>query len=223
MRVGGNQVRNSNSGVSIAPCVCGPVYVSRNTFTFRTLMFKFGIGGGTSHGVAYCDHNSGYGLTRNSGVGIYFNQKLPTSGKFFRNNVLILPHEDAVLAMRSGNTLDGNCYWRPGNEPLKFQFGRKWLRGLESFRNAAGMEQHGLQADPSLKGTPGLACYGVSDYRLSCAAGPGLVRNPAEADFRLQPGSPCIDRGIRIRGLNDDFTGKAPDIGAEEFTPSDAK
>ena len=223
MRVGGNHVRNANSGVSIAPCVRGPVYVSRNTFTFRTLMFKFGIGGGTSHGAAYCDHNSGYGLTRDSGTGIYFNQKLPTSHKFFRNNLLILPHEDAVLAMRSGNTLDGNCYWRPNDELLKFQFGEKWLRGLEAFRYAAGMEKHGLQADPSLTNTPGLASYGVSDYRLSRAAGPGLARDPAEADFRLRPGSPCIDRGIPIPGLNDDFHGKTPDIGAHEFRPAGTK
>lgn len=38
----------------------------------------------------------------------------------------------------------------------------------------------------------------------------------AAANYSLQPSSPLIDAGIHIPGINDDFAGSAPDIGALE-------
>ncbi len=217
VRVYANHMRNCNTGISIAPCTRGPVYVLRNDFTFRTLMFKFGINAGTSYGACFCDHNSGYALTRDSSVGIYFNASLPTTAKRFRNNILVLTGEDVMLAMRPQNVLDGNCYWRVSSEKsLKFQWEGKWLHGLPAFQEASGMEQSALAADPMLNATPGIAAYSVKDYNFSRASEAGLVRSPGESDFRLRTGSPCIDRGVPIRGINDDFAGAAPDIGAHE-------
>ena len=40
--------------------------------------------------------------------------------------------------------------------------------------------------------------------------------NPADFDFQLRPGSAAVDAGIRLPGINDDFTGRAPDLGAYE-------
>jgi hypothetical protein len=42
------------------------------------------------------------------------------------------------------------------------------------------------------------------------------VRDEAARDFRLLPDSPGVDAGARLPGLNDDFVGKAPDMGALE-------
>jgi len=61
---------------------------------------------------------------------------------------------------------------------------------LDAFR-AAGYEEHGIAADPAF-----LA--------------------PEAGDFRLAPESPCIDAGVHIPGINDDYSGDAPDIGAWE-------
>jgi hypothetical protein len=36
-------------------------------------------------------------------------------------------------------------------------------------------------------------------------------------DFRLRPGTPVIDAGLVIPNINEDYTGKAPDLGAIEF------
>jgi hypothetical protein len=37
-----------------------------------------------------------------------------------------------------------------------------------------------------------------------------------DVDVTLSPGSNAVDAGKAIRGLNDDFTGAAPDLGALE-------
>jgi len=52
-------------------------------------------------------------------------------------------------------------------------------------------EQHGIVADPAFM-------------------------NPGAGDFRLRPGSPCIDAGRVIPGFTQSYVGKAPDIGAYE-------
>ncbi len=46
-------------------------------------------------------------------------------------------------------------------------------------------------------------------------AEPMLV-DPEHLDFRPRPGSPLIDAGTPIHGINDAHTGKAPDVGAYE-------
>ena len=45
---------------------------------------------------------------------------------------------------------------------------------------------------------------------------PTRLYNPADFDFRLRPGSPPIDAGQPLPGVNDGFAGKAPDLGAYE-------
>ena len=45
---------------------------------------------------------------------------------------------------------------------------------------------------------------------------PGFT-NPATGDYTLAPDSALIDAGLLIPGINDDFLGDAPDIGAFEF------
>jgi hypothetical protein len=43
-----------------------------------------------------------------------------------------------------------------------------------------------------------------------------LKLDPAKLDFSLAPDSAAVDAGVAIRGINNNFTGKAPDIGALE-------
>jgi hypothetical protein len=56
-----------------------------------------------------------------------------------------------------------------------------------------------------------LECNGYEDS-------PALT-NPSGGDFTLLVSSPNIDRGVLIPGINDRFTGNAPDVGAYEFDP----
>lgn len=59
-----------------------------------------------------------------------------------------------------------------------------------------------------------------ADLRQQHLAGDPQLADPASGDYRLLPGSPAIDAGTVIPGVNDKrYHGKAPDIGALEFTP----
>jgi len=40
------------------------------------------------------------------------------------------------------------------------------------------------------------------------------------ADFVLSSGSPCIDTGVNVAGVDDGFLGTAPDIGRWETSPA---
>ncbi|HEY4723395.1 MAG TPA: hypothetical protein VII92_16190, partial [Anaerolineae bacterium] len=48
---------------------------------------------------------------------------------------------------------------------------------------------------------------------------PGFV-NAATGDYTLSADSQLIDKGLIIPGINDDYVGAQPDIGAYEFSPS---
>jgi hypothetical protein len=45
---------------------------------------------------------------------------------------------------------------------------------------------------------------------------PRTLYKPADFDLQLRPGSAAVDAGVRLTGINDDFTGRAPDLGAYE-------
>jgi hypothetical protein len=48
------------------------------------------------------------------------------------------------------------------------------------------------------------------------AADPRRFYRPDEFDFTLKPKSRAVDAGVLLPGVDDDFTGKAPDLGAYE-------
>lgn len=71
-----------------------------------------------------------------------------------------------------------------------FMFGRRFP-DFETTRRETGFEKNGLNVDARFV-------------------------DLAKGDLRLRPDSPLIDRGVPLANINDDFAGKAPDIGAHE-------
>ncbi len=45
---------------------------------------------------------------------------------------------------------------------------------------------------------------------------PRKLYKPDDFDFRLRPDSAAVDAGVRLPNINDDFIGRAPDLGAYE-------
>ena len=46
---------------------------------------------------------------------------------------------------------------------------------------------------------------------------PQRLYNPEDFDFRLKPASGAVDAGVLLPTINDDFAGRAPDLGAYEL------
>jgi len=73
--------------------------------------------------------------------------------------------------------------------------------------NATGQDRHSVIVD-----------YDVFvNVAMPDRSDPQRLYKPDALDFRLRPGSAAIDAGTLLPTINDDFTGRAPDIGAYEL------
>jgi hypothetical protein len=132
-----------------------------------------------------------------------------------KNNIVIV-NEWCVRAWRKDNLLDYNCYFNiPNRPPRRFQAEKKTLGTIADFAKATGQETHGLYADPQFMDAADAGKYASPGLDTTLAS-TILLKDAKSGDLRLRDGSPCIDRGVVIRGINEDFRGKAPDIGAFE-------
>jgi hypothetical protein len=81
---------------------------------------------------------------------------------------------------------------------------------LEAHRAATGQEQHSVLVDYDVF---------VNVPPLDTSE-PWVLQDPATVDFQLRPGSVAVDAGTVLPGINDGFTGTAPDLGALELGQS---
>ncbi|MHB9030583.1 MAG: hypothetical protein ACYC9O_17600, partial [Candidatus Latescibacterota bacterium] len=77
---------------------------------------------------------------------------------------------------------------------------------LAEFSRATGQEKHGVIVDYDI-----FESLGKPDPER-----PWLVYAAESLDFRLKPGTAAVDAGCEIPNVNDNYTGKRPDIGACE-------
>lgn len=82
---------------------------------------------------------------------------------------------------------------------------RRRFKTLKEYSEAANQDRHSILVD-----------YDVFMKVSPPGPDPRTLYKPADFDFRLRPGSAAIDTGVRLPGVNDDFTGRAPDLGAYE-------
>jgi hypothetical protein len=91
----------------------------------------------------------------------------------------------------SGNDFDGDLVWAI-NSSTVFRWKGANYSSLASLQSGTGFETHGRVGNP-------------------------MFMNAAAGDYRLQPGSPGIDAGVYLPGINDGYSGAAPDAGAFEL------
>jgi hypothetical protein len=106
----------------------------------------------------------------------------------FRNNIIRGTRYAIEMSRAAGpNDLDyDNWYTSRGAPAIKWSDVR--YDTMADWCEATGLECHGQPEEPRLT-------------------------SPTEGQFSLQPDSPNVDQGQRLYGLNDAFTGDAPDIG----------
>ncbi len=184
-----NTVDTTLVGVSLAPVTQGPVWVMRSLFTNYTgTSFKWDL---NSDGIVLIYHNTSWTNANNLNA---MSMIHPVHNSVMRNNIF-QGNGYAFEEPFTGSTGHdwNNDNWYTTRDPNDFHF--KWEK--ISYKNIA-----------ELCAKTGLECNGYEDL-------PGLV-NPVDGDFSLLSSSPNVDRGVVIHGVNDDFMGNAPDIGAYE-------
>jgi hypothetical protein len=200
VRIWGNTFHDVQSGISFAPARTGPVYVIRNLIyrsnagnsDYDGKILKFNTASGDPSGYIYLFHNTADAVLAGP-HGLH----LSTTGGGWqlitsRNNVWA----STELALRNQVPdlpvdLDYDDLWN-GKKDHLLRWGDAYYDALADLTAATGQERHGLNAEP------GFANVGISDYTLG-------------------PSSSLIDTGVVIPGINDDYVGAAPDIGAFEY------
>jgi len=199
VRIWDNTFHDVLMGISLAPVYTGPVYAVRNLVyrtgvgvnDYRGAPFKFNSGYSTS-GAMYLFHNTAdAALPGNNGLEF----KSPGSWTmvFARNNIWSGSH----YALRNANSSQpvdlnyDNLYTSLPDELA--WWGGAHLNSMAALRIATGQELHGYNLPP-----------GFDD--------------PVAGDYRLSPDSNLIDKGVLIPGVNKDYSGLAPDLGAFEQT-----
>lgn len=176
-------------GVSLAPVTQGPAWVLRSLITNYTgSSFKWDR---KSDGVVLIYHNTSW-----------------TNIKDLNAMSMISPVHNAVMR---NNIFQGNGY--AFEEPFIGSTGHDWnYDNWHTTRGPAGphfkWEKISYNTLVEFCAATGLECNGYED--------PPEFINPSGGDFTLLPSSPNIDRGVIIPGINDNFKGNAPDVGAYE-------
>ncbi len=190
LRIWNNRIHSCLMTMSIAPVTVGPAYFINETYSdYQLAALKIQV---KTSGHVYIYNSTFHATGYRQAI---FGGNSPWRNLHFRN--CIFSASDYVFR-DSGPSREGTVTFdyddlytsRPGRFVV-------WegapFRDLGEFRKA-GHERHGLAADPRFV-------------------------DAASGDFHLRPDSPLIDKGLHIPGINDGYSGAAPDIGSHERRP----
>ncbi len=206
---------DAHRALSTQPVFGGPVYFIRN------LVYHVPEGGALKF------------MYGSSGILVYHNTLVAparwmlsaVSNLHFRNNLILgrseVPELFTVDTFTNYSTSDYNGF-RP-NEDAGFSFmwnsppfatradyrskrEERKFKTLQAFTETTGQDQHSILIDYDV--FQKVAAPDPSD--------PRQLYKPDDFDFRLRPDSAAVDAGVRLPNINDDFTGRAPDLGAYE-------
>ncbi|MBZ0222766.1 MAG: right-handed parallel beta-helix repeat-containing protein [Dokdonella sp.] len=205
LRVFANRISDSHMGVSVAPAAPGPVWILRNIAWNLGNTRTSQIDGYLS---SFLKINSGYAQA--VGPLLMYHNTVATSAPATEALYLLNPGASTSLKSRNNLFLATRDVWVKVN-PIAVDADHdllytsdasrfvRWMgtpyANLAALRSATGLETNGLSAPPQL-----LA--------------------PGSGDLRPAPGSPLIDHGAVLAGINDGYAGAAPDIGAFEYGDS---
>jgi hypothetical protein len=210
IRMWGNRVTNyRNNGISFQPMYCGPWYVIRNQVVGTGYAFKFRV-------------QDRFLLAHNTFVtwGLMSDRMHHVLTSLSRNNLYIRAGTSdaplwAVIRYKDENpehvrALESRPNWMTDVDYDGFDWGaarvpfqwEKAYQGVASFAAGVGIERHGVRVRKELI---------FENWDLP--EKPGRVGRPL---LTLRAGSAAVDAGAVLPNVNDDFAGKAPDLGAHE-------
>ena len=209
VRVVRNQIKNCFDGMSSQPDLGGPTYYIRNVM-FNVLYSPFKFHNGTVGDVVF--HNSV--VKCGDAFGCYAGATW--SHALFRNNLFIggtgggtyggyANGTGRVLDLADADTTCSFDYDGLGSIGTNLFAGRI---GASTFNSLASLhsntsELHAVQVD-------------LSVFASSVTFPSNPYPPKANVDLRLLDGSAAVDKGQIWAGLNEDYSGSAPDLGAYE-------
>jgi len=217
-------VNSAQQPYTFQPSLGGPNYLIRNVGYHTPLSESVKWWGMRGAGV-YVFHNT---LT-----GSPSRHDQAASNVHFRNNIFLTQTGTnlpviAVKTYTTYTTYDYNGYRltaTPAPAPFVWLGPQNQLRDyalshapilaatLEEFREKTGQERHGILLDYS-----DFANLAEPSNAMDRSSGVAFKLYPKDAlDFSLKPGSRAVDAGVRLPNVNDNFAGKAPDLGAMEL------
>jgi len=222
---------HGHRALSVQPAFGGPVYFIRN------VVYHAPEGGA----VKFTASSSGIVVYHNTFIAPVKPMLLAASNVHYRNNLILGKSETLeTFAVETNTNYSSSDYngFRP-NEGATFSF--EWSSpGFGTLANFPGeggklpfQQQVQLEAKSrAVRRFTTLKEYSAAthqdehsvlvDYDVFVkvtppGSDPRTLYKPADFDFTLRPGSAAVDAGVRLRGINDDFTGRAPDLGAYEL------
>jgi hypothetical protein len=210
-------VNAAQCGLSAQPVYGGPAYYIRNVIyhvpTGNALKFKVKPAGLVMY------HNTIIAESRNGEI--FGNAHL-------RNNLFLgtdapgreifrFPNSTSYSSYDyNGYRLNPNAkehfFWKAPRKGMMQDYETEKARfaafgSLDELRSATGQEQHGVEVE-----------YDVfENLRPPDASDPHAVYHARDLDFRLRAGGKAVDAGTRLTNVNENFAGKAPDLGAYEL------
>ena len=204
-------VNAAENGISAQPVFGGPAYYIRNILYNVPLGGALKIHGGVPGLTAY--HNTF--ITENNAGARYPNSN-------FRNNLFLGTDGPVVVSSLRFTTdysvADYNGY-RPNQGPDSPMNQFRWLspggrqrefQTLESFSRASGLEENSVTVDYDVFRNLQKPIHALQRGL------PSPVYHAVDLNFELNPEGVAVDAGVAIPNVNDNFKGKAPDLGALE-------
>jgi hypothetical protein len=221
---------HGHRALSVQPMFGGPVYFIRN------VVYHAPEGGA----VKFTASSSGIVVLHNTFIAPVKPMLLAASNVHYRNNLILGKSETLeTFAVETNTNYSSSDYngFRP-NEGAEFSFEwstpplsmradfpgepgklsaqeqskfeattreRRRFKTLKEFSAATAQDAHSVLVD-----------FDVFVHVAPPGRDPRTLYKPADFDFRLREGSVAVDAGVRLTGINDDFSGKAPDLGAYE-------
>jgi len=208
-------VNAAQGGYSAQPVFGGPVYFYRNLLYHvpSGVAFKFSA------------KPAGLFVWHNTIIGEHLLGD-PSANMHFRNNLFLGRDTPArgILTLANStpwNTTDYNGYrpnrdvqeqyryFQPGTGPNVYETKKEDWRAfatLKEFQTATGQETHSREVDFDI----------FEKLSPPDPARRYAVYHAMDLNFMLKPGSKAVDAGVLIPTINEEFAGRAPDLGAWE-------
>jgi len=210
----------AHHGISAQPIYGGPAYFIRNVICHA-------YQGGA---MKLNNHPSGLIIYHNTFITEWQSGYQPYSNVHLRNNLFLgTDHPDRPI-LRAGtftsySSFDYNGYRPNKGQDLQFMWKapsdgqlqdyskafqnlrRKGFKTLEEFSTASGQEKHGVIVDYDI----------LMKAQKPDPSNPGQVYYPGDYDLRLRKDASAIDAGVNLANINEGYSGKAPDLGANEY------